>query len=97
MATRNDLAQRLNKLQQDLSAAHVALADVEAEELEVKVSAYKTQVSLGEGVTAANRAADAATVGIQVRVLKLRGKIRALEEEQNSLRFLIKYNMEGVI
>jgi hypothetical protein len=97
MASRTELAQRLNAIQKALSERHVSLSLVEGEELETKADAYTTQISLGEGVTAAQRNAEATVVGLNVRILALRGEIRSLEEEQNSLRFLIKYNMEGVI
>lgn len=92
-----DAGKRLNAISIELRACHIALGDLLASEQQKRTETIKTQLGMGASVNAADREASINAIGDAVRISKTRGEILALQEEQDHIRFMIKYNISEAI
>src|SRR5689334_16698954 len=94
---REAVAQELNKVSLELRQAEETLGILIGEERECHVQVWNELISQGATQWVAEKQGMIASAPKSIRIIKLTGRVKALKEQQDHFRFLIKYNLEGVI
>lgn len=93
--TRTTLAKRLNEISKQLAGLYVAYGQVSSSEIRTKSETFPHAYMETGTVTSAEKQSDAAALNFTIEKVRKLGEIKALEEERDNLRFLVKYGMEG--
>lgn len=94
MTTRGEVAGRLNAINTELVELHKSLAELVNNEREQQVETWEAAIAQKAPQWIADKAAAVNTYAtITTHIIKKRGRIEALVEERDYLRFCVKYNL----
>lgn len=94
MLTRSGAARRLNEINTELIGLHEELAELVNNERASQVETWEVAIAQKAPQWLADKAAAVNTYAtITTHIIKKRGRIEALVEERDFLRFCIKYSL----
>ena len=97
MATREELAQQLNKTSRALRDAYVRHGELSRTNLSQRTQSIKSELMGGGSVSGADRRADIDTVDVAKDIARTVAEIKSLEERRDHLRFVIKHGLEDYL
>lgn len=92
--TNDDRLDRLDALSTELRGLYQSIETARQIAHQQRVTTVAALVSQGESVAAASRAADEQCVVKDCELMGFEGQRRALEEERDHLRFLVKWDRD---